>query len=323
MHILVTGGCGFIGSHIVEHHIASGDSVHVVDDLTTGSLKNIEPFKSHPNLRFDQADIVTWPELNNSVAKADLVYHMAAVVGIYRVLAEPIKVISTNIAGTERVLRAVAARGNHQRIIIASSSEVYGHSQKDLLSETDHLIVESAAQPRWSYAISKLADEALGIAYSRAAGMKLTIIRLFNTVGPRQSGRYGMVLPRFIKQAVSGEPMTIFGDGTQTRCFSDVRDIVASLAKLAENPKAIGEIVNVGKDHEITINELATIVRERANSNSNMVYIPYEKAYTSDFVDIKKRHPDLTKFKSLTNYNYKWTLEKTIDDLITMELETK
>lgn len=319
MHVLVTGGCGFIGSHIVEHHLNNGDTVHVVDDLSTGSLANIANFQSNPRLIFDEADIVTWSELNNSVAKADLIYHMAAVVGIYRVLAEPIKVISTNIAGTERVLRAVAARGNHQRIIIASSSEVYGHSQQALLSESDHLIIESAAQPRWSYAISKLADEALGVAYHRAGNMKITIIRLFNTVGPRQTGRYGMVLPRFIKQAVSGDTMTIFGDGTQTRCFCDVRDIVQSLAALANNDNAIGEIVNVGKDHEITINQLAHIVRERANSSSSMINIPYEKAYTNDFVDIKKRHPDLRKFQELTSYQYKWSLEMTIDDLIETE----
>lgn len=316
MRIFVTGGCGFIGSHIAEHHLAKGDKVHVVDDLSTGTLANIEQFKNNVNFKFDQADIITWNQLNNAVAEADRVYHMAAVVGIYRVLAEPIKVIATNIAGTERVLRAAAASGMGQRIIVASSSEVYGHSKKKLLHESDHLTIESAAQPRWSYAISKLADEALGIAYYRGNNMQITLVRLFNTVGPRQTGRYGMVLPRFIQQAIAETPITVFGTGTQTRCFCDVRDIVIGLDLLAENPSSIGEIVNIGKDHEITITELAEQVKKHAHSSSNLEYISYEQAYTTDFVDIMKRHPDLTKFSKLTNLEYQWTLDRTIDDLI-------
>lgn len=316
MRVLVTGGCGFIGSHIVEYHLARGDKVHVVDDITTGSLRNIIPFETNPNFYFDKADIITWHDLTSAVASADRIYHMAAVVGIYRVLAEPIKVISTNIAGTERVLRAVAATGCKQRVIIASSSEVYGQSTKPELTETDKLIVESAAQPRWSYAISKLTDEALGVAYNHAAKMPITMVRFFNTIGPRQTGRYGMVVPNFVQQACAGEPITVFGDGTQTRCFVDVRDVVVSLDMLANNTSSVGEIVNVGNNHEVSINELAAIVKERAKSESEIIHISYEEAYKQEFVDIMRRKPNLDKFFHLTNFKHKWTLEGTIDYLI-------
>lgn len=316
MRVLVTGGCGFIGSHIVEYHLARGDKVHVVDDITTGSLRNIIPFETNPNFYFDKADIITWHDLTSSVATADRIYHMAAVVGIYRVLAEPIKVISTNIAGTERVLRAVHATGCKQRVIIASSSEVYGQSTKPELTETDRLIVESAAQPRWSYAISKLTDEALGVAYNHAAKMAITMVRFFNTIGPRQTGRYGMVVPNFVQQACSGEPITVFGDGTQTRCFVDVRDVVVSLDMLANNTRSVGEIVNVGNNYEISINDLATLVKQHAKSSSDIIHIPYEEAYKQEFVDIMRRKPNLDKFHALTNFKHKWTLEGTIDFLI-------
>lgn len=319
MHVLVTGGAGFIGSHLVEYHLNKGDQVHAVDDLSTGSLDNLTPFANSPAFRFDKADIITWNGLEKSVAWADRIYHMAAVVGIYKVLAEPIKVVATNIAGCERVLRAVAASGWQPRVLIASSSEVYGHSEKPKFKETDSLIMESGIDGRWNYAISKLADEALGLAYARKLHLPITSIRFFNTTGLRQTGRYGMVVPRFVEQACHNEPITVYGDGNQTRSFSDIRDVVRSLDLLGENKDSIGEIVNVGGDREISIKELAEIVRTRAKSKSKIQFLSYEEAYGEKFIDILRRRPDLTRFLELTHYTPKWSLEQTIDDLILQE----
>lgn len=315
-HVFITGGAGFIGSHLAEYHLAKGDQVHVVDNLSTGSLDNISSFQDNPAFRFDNADILTWSGLEKAVVWADRVYHLAAVVGMYKVLAEPIKVVATNIAGCERVLRFVALGGWKSKVILASSSEVYGQSQKPSLSEQDNLIIEARACGRCTYAISKLADEALGLAYNHKAKMPIVIVRFFNTIGPRQSGRYGMVVPRFVQEACEGEPITIFGDGTQTRCFCDVRDTVSALDVLAENSKSNGQIVNVGLDHEISIKNLAELVRARAKSDSKISYISYREAYDEDYVDIMRRRPALEQFYELTNFKHKWTLEKTIDDLI-------
>lgn len=315
MHILITGGCGFIGSHLAEYHLARGDHVHVVDDLSTGSIDNIKPFINNPLFRFEEADIITWPDLNKTAAWADRIYHLAAVVGIYRVLAEPIGVVSTNIAGCERVLRAVAASQFQARVIIASSSEVYGNTQKAKQNENDVLIMESSTNARWSYAISKLADEALGIAYQRKKNIPITIVRLFNTTGTRQTGRYGMVMPRFVKQAIKNKPITVYGDGTQTRCFCDVRDMVTILNLLADNPDSVGKIVNVGNDREISINELAHLIKERKKSQSEIQYIPYNIAYKEEFIDIQHRCPDLTLLHQLIKFKPAYTLEDTIDSL--------
>lgn len=317
MHILVTGGCGFIGSHIVEHHLEKGDDVFVVDDLSTGSIQNVSRFKTNPHFRLKQADILTWNGLKKAAAWADRIYHMAAVVGVYRVIAEPIKVLATNIPGCERLLRAVVASSWKPRILIASSSEVYGPGHGKGFKETDNLIIESAAQNRWNYAVSKIADEAFGLSYARSLGLPITLLRLFNTIGPRQTGRYGMVVPRFVNQAVKGEPITVFGDGNQTRSFGDVRDVVQALDIIAKTPACIGEIINVGNDHEITINDLAELIRKKANTSSPIQHIPYEEAYDKMFVDIKNRRPNLDKFFKLTGFKHQWTLEKTIDDLIT------
>jgi UDP-glucose 4-epimerase len=203
-HILVTGGAGFIGSHLVEYHLAKGDSVHAVDDLSTGTESNIAAFLDHPRFRFDQADILTWPALDKAAAWADRIYHMAAVVGVYRVLSEPIKVLATNVAGCERLLRAVHAGGWTPQVLIASSSEVYGSGINSNFREDSDLVIRSGAQSRWNYAISKLADEALGLSYARKYGLHVSIVRLFNTIGPRQKGHYGMVVPRFVEQALNG-----------------------------------------------------------------------------------------------------------------------
>lgn len=319
MRVLVTGGCGFIGSHLVEHHLAKDDDVRVIDNLTTGSLKNIAPFQQNPKFQFIEANILTAPqEIEESVRWAERIYHMAAVLGVYRVLAEPISVLTTNISGCEQILRAVANVNPKVRIIIASSSSVYGNSPKPLLTEKDSLIISPNTHPLWGYAVSKIADEALASAYWEAHKLALTPVRIFNTIGPRQTGRYGMVVPRFVQQACLGEPLTVYGDGTQTRSFCDVRDTIAALDIIAEKNISICEPINVGRDVEITINELADLVRMRAKSQSDIKYVPYLDAYGKAFNDIKQRRPDLTKLYSLTHFKHHWTLEKTVDDLIAL-----
>ena len=227
MRVLITGGAGFIGSHLAEFHLERGDEVHCVDDLSTGSLENVAPFRECRGFRFDRADIGTWEGLTATLAESDRVYHMAAVVGMFRVLAEPEAVLATNVAGTERVLRCAVEAGSRPRVIVASSSEVYGPVGTHRLDETDALLVHcDTAKTQWNYALSKLAGEALGITYSGSFDLPVTIARLFNTTGPRQSGRYGMVVPRFVRQAALGEPLTVFGDGLQTRSFCHVGDTV-------------------------------------------------------------------------------------------------
>ena len=282
MHVLITGGAGFIGSHLVEHHLRSGDQVHVIDDLSTGSLENLRPFLDHVRFRFDEADILTWEGLDEAAAWADRVYHMAAVVGMFRVLAEPIQVMAINVAGTERLLRAVHSGGWRPRVLLASSSEVYGPCENDRLQEDSDLVLRSGVVIRWIYSVSKLANEALALSYVRKFDPHIAVARLFNTVGLRQSGRYGMVVPRFVEQAVNGEPITVYGDGSQSRCFCDVRDTVAALVGLLETDACKGEIVNVGNDREITILELAEMVRRRAGSSSPIERLPYGDAYGED-----------------------------------------
>ncbi|MGF2736281.1 NAD-dependent epimerase/dehydratase family protein [Marinobacter sp. DUT-1] len=317
MHILVTGGAGFIGSNIAEYHLKRGDKVHVVDNLSTGSEANVAAFIGNPNFRFDQADIVTWDGLDTAVAWADRIYHMAAVVGVYRVLSEPVGTMATNIAGTERLLRSVNRDSWAPQVILASSSEVYGPHTEPRLTEDDSLIIQSGAPLRWNYAISKLADEGFGLAYAREHDIPVIIARFFNTVGPRQTGRYGMVVPRFVQKAVANEPITVFGDGEQSRSFCDVRDTVVALDRLASMPDLPnGEIVNVGSDREININELARLVIECAGSRSTIKHIPYREAYGAEFEDIRHRRPSLEKLRRLTGFEHAWTLEETLRDLI-------
>lgn len=316
MHVFITGGAGFIGSHLVERHLERGDKVHVVDDLTTGSLSNLQPFLDHPNFRFDEADMLVWPQLERTAGWADRIYHMAAVVGVYRVLAEPTKVLAVNIAACERLLRAVKDSGWKPQVVLASSSEVYGHNDEDLLRETQDLVVSTRVGTRWNYSVSKIADEALGLSFAKHFGIPTVVARFFNTVGPRQSARYGMVIPRFVEQAVQGMPITVFGSGEQTRSFCDVRDTVAALDRLAMHADTQGLVVNVGNDREISMNALAELVRERAGSASPLQHVPYKQAYGEDFEDIRRRRPALDKLRGLTGFQHRFTLEQTIDDLI-------
>ena len=316
MRILITGGCGFIGSHIAEHHLAKGDEVHVVDNLSTGTLQNIATFKNNAAFSFDQADILTWPDLDKAIKSADRIYHFAAVVGIFKVISDPVSVISSNIIATRRLFQTIADSNARPTVILASSSSVYGDSPKNPLNENDNLIVKPPAHPLATYAISKISDEAIALAYNRSANIPIIMARLFNTVGPRQTGRYGMVVPRFVSQACRNEPFTVFGDGKQTRSFCDVRDVVAMLDLLAQQPKAIGEAVNIGNDHEISINDLAELICKCAGRQNQSQYIPYNEAYGMEFTDITQRRPDLSKLMRLIAFKHKWTLESTINDLI-------
>jgi UDP-glucose 4-epimerase len=319
MHILITGGAGFIGSHLVDLHLACGDQVHVVDDLSTGVHANLAAHEHNPHFRFDEADILTWDKLERAVGWADRIYHLAAVVGVYRVIAEPTKVLATNIAGCERLLRAAHAGGWKPQVVLASSSEVYGHNDEDVLHEDQDLKVSTRAGTRWGYSVSKIADEALGLSYAQRYGIPAVVARFFNTIGPRQVGRYGMVVPRFVAQAVRNEPITVFGGGTQTRSFCDVRDTVVALDALACRAGRDTVIANVGNDREISINDLAELVIERAGSRSPIRSVALREAYGEDFEDIRRRRPNLSRLREMTGFQHTYTLEQTIDDLIALE----
>jgi len=325
MRVLITGGAGFIGSNLTRYYLAKGNKVHVVDNLSTGSEGNIEPFKNDPNFFFDNNDILTWKELDKAVSGADIIYHLAAVVGVFKVLEEPIQVLATNIAGCERLLRAAVRNHWNPHVIIASSSEVYGNrlcpNESEPLHEDMELLVSPGHNTRWNYSISKMADEAFGHSYVRKFGLNVTVVRFFNVVGPNQMGRYGMVLPRFVKQAVSGEDITVYGSGKQTRSFIDVRDAVRALDLLTKTDKSHGKTVNVGSDHEITIGELAEIVRKLAQSKSSIVNLPYDEVYGKDFEEINFRRPNLKKLHSLIDFEAEWDLEKTILNLIDIKRE--
>ncbi len=316
MHVLVTGGAGFIGSHLVDLHLAKGHKVHVVDDLSTGDVANVDRHADNPLFKFDHADLLTFGRIREVAAWADRIYHMAAVVGVFRVLEDPTAVLASNIAACERLLRAVASADWKPEVVLASSSEVYGHRDDDNLRETDQLIITSGLNPRWSYSTSKIADEALGVAFAHKYNIPITLIRFFNTIGPRQRGKYGMVVPRFVRQAVAGEPVTVFGDGSQTRSFCDARDTVQFLDQLASRSHEGIEVVNVGNDREISILELAKLVIERAGSQSPIRFVDYKTAYGEPYEDIRRRHPNLELLKSLTTHRHRYTLEDTIDYLI-------
>lgn len=322
MRVLVTGGGGFIGSHIAEYHLNKGDEVFVVDNLSTGSRNNISMFKGNKAFQFEEANIGNWPHLTASIEWAELIYHMAAVVGVYRVISEPMNVLNTNINGTEQLLQSIGNNKNRPRMILASTSSVYGLSEKQIQSETDALIVSPPHHPLRDYAISKLADEALGLAYFKAKQLPITMVRLFNTIGPRQAGHYGMVVPRFIQQACKHETITIYGDGNQTRSFCDVRDVVHALQSLVETKESYGEIVNVGNDSEISINHLAELIQQHAKSDSEIKHIPYHEAYGNDFTDIIRRKPNLEKLYRLTKFKHQWSLEQTVDELINIQMNT-
>ncbi|MGH8452973.1 MAG: NAD-dependent epimerase/dehydratase family protein [Nevskiales bacterium] len=315
MHIVVTGGAGFIGSHLVEYHLARGDQVHAIDDLSTGTRASVAMYENNPAYRFTGADILSWDDLESAMATADRVYHMAAVVGMFRVLNQPIEVTRVNVLGCERVLQALVKAGSRAQLIIPSSSSVYAHAHPDNLRE-DADIVLSTRNPLVNYATSKLTNEIQGRAYAQEHKLPVVMVRLFNAIGPRQSGMYGFVVPRFVQQALAGEPITVFGDGSQTRSFCDVRDTVAILDTLAGTPAAYGQVVNVGNDQEVPIRSLAEMVKRQSGSASTLTNVPFSKAYGQDFEQIPQRRPILARLYELTGYRHRWTLQQTVDDLI-------
>ena len=314
MHILVTGGAGFIGSHLSEHLLASGHHVVVIDDLSTGSIRNLEAIKAHPRFEY-YIDTIFNPRLMAElVDSADLIFHLAAAVGVKRIVEFPVQTIETNVKGSEVILDLAAKK--LKRVIIASTSEVYGKSNKIPFSENDDLVLGSTYNARWSYACSKAIDEFLALAYFREKGLPVTVVRLFNTVGPRQTGQYGMVLPTFVNQALRGEPITVFGTGDQSRCFVHVQDVIEGLMACAKSEHAAGEIFNLGNTEEITINGLADRVLEAVGSTSEIVHVPYSQAYAPGFEDMERRVPDIRKAKKCFAYAPKRSLDDIIESVV-------
>jgi UDP-glucose 4-epimerase len=310
-HVLVTGGAGFIGSHLVERLLAEGKSVAVVDDLSTGKLDNLLAVRAHPRLRLIESKVSACAELTQLVAEAEAIYHLAAAVGVELVVRSPIHVLETNLHETEVLLEAAAAHG--VPVLLASTSEVYGKSQEEAFDEEDDLLIGPPHQARWSYACSKLMDEFLGLAYAKERTLPVVIARLFNTVGPRQTGQYGMVLPRFIAAARSGQPLRVYGDGQQTRCFCYVRDTVEALVRLANCPPARGQVFNVGSTEEISIRELAAKVIAVLGSKSTIDLVPYSRAYEPGFDDMRRRKPVVDKLAVTVGFRPCTTLHAIIE----------
>jgi UDP-glucose 4-epimerase len=297
---LITGGAGFIGSHLAERLVERGEDVTVIDDLSTGSAANLAHLKPSPRFHSVFGSIHERSLLAELVDDADSIVHLAAAVGVRLVVESPVRTIETNVHGTELVL--ALADKKKKRVLLASTSEVYGKSNRERFNENDDLLLGPSHKGRWSYACSKALDEFLAMAYWQEKKLPVTIVRLFNTVGPRQTGRYGMVIPRFVRQALAGEPITVFGDGDQSRCFAHVADVVGALVKLVPESQSIGQVYNLGDDREITINALATLVKEMTNSRSEIVRIPYDEAYAEGFEDMRRRVPDISKLARLIGY---------------------
>lgn len=318
MHILITGGAGFIGTHLTRRLLARGDTVSILDNLSTGNIDNIQEFASHPLYTFAIDTLDNPLVLDRLASQADAIVHLAAAVGVQLVVERPTETIETNVLGTHAVLSA--ARRYRCRTLIASTSEVYGKGVKIPFSEEDDLLLGSSARSRWSYAASKLLDEFLGLAAYREYGLPVTIVRFFNTVGPGQTGRYGMVVPRFVRQALQGDPITVYGDGEQSRCFCHVHDTVRALELLLDRPDSTaGEIYNIGSNHEVTINELANQVIARSTSNSTLRHVPYSEAYAPGFEDMRRRVPDITKIHHAVGWQPTRTLTEILDDVISFE----
>jgi UDP-glucose 4-epimerase len=310
-NVLVTGGAGFIGSHLVERLLANGNSVTVLDDLSTGSLGNLRAVSGHSGLRVVQARVSACSELPRLVAEASAIYHLAAAVGVDLVVKSPIRVLQTNLHETEVLLEAAA--GRRVPLVLTSTSEVYGKSQQTEFSEEDDLLIGPPHQARWSYACSKLMDEFLALAFEKERGLPVIISRLFNTVGPRQTGRFGMVLPRFISAAKTGQPLRVFGDGLQTRCFCYVGDAIEALVRLQKCPAAAGQIFNVGSAEEITIRELAETVISVLGSKSKLELVPYSEAYAPGFDDMRRRKPKLEKVAAAIGFRPATSLREIIE----------
>ena len=313
MRVLITGGAGFVGSHLVDAHLARGDEVVVVDDLSTGRIENIGAHLSAGRVRFFQGKAEDPAVIDPAFEGAELVYHLAAAVGVFQILQHPLSSIRTNLDASSAVFERAAAGGI--RTVFTSTSEVYGKNATGGLKETDDTIYGPTKVHRWLYAVSKATDEFLALAYHQETGLPVTIARLFNTTGPRQTGAYGMVVPRFVRQALEGQPLTVYGDGSQLRCFTNVHDVVAALMALAATPAAIGEVVNVGNPREMSIRDLAELVRSIVGSQSQVELIDYATAYGKGFEDMRRRVPDVSLLRSLVGFAPSTPLEETIREI--------
>lgn len=314
MRVFITGGAGFIGSHLATRLIERGDRVIVLDDLSTGSMQNIAHLRGREGFEHRIGCATDLPLVTELVDLSDVTVHLAAAVGVRLIVEKPIHTIETNVRGTETVLAAAAKK--QKPVLIASTSEVYGHSTKIPFGEDDDLVLGSTTHSRWAYACSKALDEWLGQAYYNERSVPVIICRFFNTVGPGQTGRYGMVLPNFCRQAILNEPITVYGDGSQSRCFGHVKDTVEALLRLIETEAAVGQVFNIGTDEEVTIRTLAERVKAAAKSASEIVYVPYEKAYAAGFEDMRRRVPDVSKLEKTINFRPRTSLETIVNDVL-------
>ncbi len=320
MKVLITGGAGFIGSHLSEAYLERGDSVHVLDVLSTGSMSNIAHLKNRPRFAYTVESVTNVPLAAELVDEADVVIHLAAAVGVKLIVQSPVHTIETNIRGTEIILNL--ANKKKKPVLIASTSEVYGKAHTVPFKEDDDLVIGATTKGRWAYACSKAIDEFLALAYWKERKLPVVVIRLFNTVGPRQTGQYGMVLPSFIKQALANQPITVYGDGTQSRSFTWVGDVVGAMVKLMDTPAAYGEVLNIGNGKEITILELAKLVKNRTKSRSEIQFVPYDQAYESGFEDMPRRVPDISKIKKLIGYAPTLDIGEIIDRVVEQHRST-
>ncbi|MCC7358286.1 MAG: GDP-mannose 4,6-dehydratase [Anaerolineales bacterium] len=314
MHMLITGGAGFIGSHLAEALLAHGHNVTAVDDLSTGRPANISHLAAHPRFQFVYETITNETVMDRLASTAEVIFHLAAAVGVELIVKDPVRTLETNIQGSEVVLRL--ARRYQRKVLLASTSEVYGKSAAVPFREDADRVMGPTVKSRWSYAESKAIDEFLSLAYHKQFGVPVVICRFFNTVGPRQTGTYGMVIPRFVQQALAGQPLTVYGTGEQTRCFCNVRDTVRAVAALAEKPEAVGEIYNVGSQEEITIRALAERVLARTASRAGLVSVPYDEAYEVGFEDMQRRVPSIEKVRAAIGWQPTITLDETLDEVI-------
>ncbi|MEJ5347113.1 MAG: GDP-mannose 4,6-dehydratase [Desulfosoma sp.] len=316
--VLITGGAGFIGSHLVDRFLNEGCIVTAVDDLSTGKLENIAHQKGNANFRFVIDTILNEAAMDALVAQCDEVYHLAAAVGVKLIMNRPVETLETNVRGTEVVLRC--ANRHKKKVLITSTSEVYGKAMDDNggapLKEDGDSLIGPTSRRRWAYACSKALDEFLALAYHEEKKLPVIIVRLFNTVGPRQTGQYGMVVPNFVQKALLNKPIIVYGDGSQSRSFTHVSDVVEALVRLMAEPRAVGQVVNVGNPQEITIRELAELVKEMTGSRSEIEYIPYDRAYGPGFEDMRRRCPDITKLKELTGFTPQVDLRGIIQSVI-------
>jgi UDP-glucose 4-epimerase len=321
---LITGGAGFIGSHLAETLLERGHHVTVIDDLSTGRFENIRHLVEHPRFRFAIDSITNPLVLDRLASESDIVFHLAAAVGVMLIVDKPVHTIETNVMGTEAVLKA--ALRYRAKVLIASTSEVYGKGNQSPFNENDDVVLGPTSRSRWAYAASKMVDEFLALAYHREKDLPVVVFRLFNTVGPRQTGQYGMVIPRFVQQALRGEAITVFGDGRQTRCFLHVEDAVEAILALADCPEAVGGVFNIGSTEEVRIVDLATKIMHLVHSNDQfsagtgdseaIQYIPYDKAYAVGFEDMRKRVPDNSKIYAYTGWSPRHTLDQILRDIL-------